>query len=343
MKPSTLQFEQANDKLAAACMACASSCCKKGLLFLLPEEKEQMEKWVKLNRPDWSERFAKNLRQEEGFYLFDQEDSCMFLDEKNLCLLHNNGVKPQECFVWPLHVYLGSMGAPEIRVSTTCCEGYKFVTKESPSVKACEDYAARVGHDRLSRFRELYGGSYGNTLVKELALSPKVRPLGPHELHLYRAAGEAFFPGEDWDSGMQRISRMHARHRDGLLVYEADDGRVLGYATMWPLSDEAVSRLQSGELIDSDIDERAMPTTSGQPVTNWIMTAIAVNESDKTKRRQIVSGLLYAIFSRLSPGAGSRIYAHAATQRGRSFLTRTGFEFGFPSADTLCVLNISKP
>jgi Fe-S-cluster containining protein len=237
MKPSTLQFEQANDKLAAACMACASSCCKKGLLFLLPEEKEQMEKWVKLNRPDWSERFAKNLRQEEGFYLFDQEDSCMFLDEKNLCLLHNDGVKPQECFVWPLHVYVGSMGAPEIRVSTTCCEGYKFVTKDSPSVKACEDYAVRIGHDRLSRFRELYGGSYGNTLLKELALSPKVRPLGPHELHLYRAAGEAFFPDEDWDRGMQRISRMHACHEDGLLVYEADDGRILGYATLWPLSD----------------------------------------------------------------------------------------------------------
>jgi hypothetical protein len=342
MKPSTNQFESANESLAAACMACASSCCKKGLLFLLPEEKEQMETWVKLHKPHWLERFVKNLKQEDGFYLFDQEDSCMFLDNKNLCLLHKEGVKPQECFVWPLHVYLGPMGMPEIRVSTTCCEGFKFVSKDSPSVQACEDYALRIGHDRLSRFRELYGGSYGNTLVKELALPPKVRALGPHELHLYRAAGETFFPGEDWDRGMQRISRMHARHGDGLLVYETD-GRVLGYATMWPLSDEAVLRLQSGELIDSDIDEKAMPAKPDEPVTNWIMTAIAVNESDKTKRRPIVSGLLYAIFSRLSAGANSQVYAHAATERGRSFLARTGFKFSFPSAETLCVLNILKP
>jgi len=273
--------------------------------------------------------------------LFDQEDSCMFLDENNLCRLHNDGVKPKECFVWPLHVYLGNLGNPEIRVSTTCCEGYKFVSQESPSVRACEDYADEIGHDRLSRFREVYGGSYGNTLLKEIKLPPKVRSLGANELHLYRAAGEAFFPGEDWDSGMKRISRMYSRHGDGLLVYEANE-KISGYATLWPLSESAVARLKSGELIDSDIDEKAMPESPDEPVRNWIMTAIAVNEKDTTKRRQIVSGLLYAIFTRMLTASTSRIYAHAATDRGRSFLSRKGFQFDFPEAETLCELIISK-
>lgn len=323
-------------------MACQSSCCKKGLLFLLPEEKNQIENWLRINQPEWFEHFSENLKSEEGFYLFDQEDSCMFLDKNNLCLLHNDGVKPKECFVWPLHIYLGNMGNPEIRVSTTCCEGYKFVTKDSPSVRACEDYASDIGHDRLSRFREIYGGSYGNTLLKEINLPPKVRSLGPHELHLYRTAGEAFFPGEDWDRGMKRISRMHARHGDGLLVYEGD-GKISGYATLWPLSESAVVRLKSGELIDSDIDEQAMPASPEEPVNNWIMTAIAVNEEDQTRRRQIVSGLLYAIFTRLLPASTSWIYAHAATDRGRSFLGRKGFKFEFPEAGTLCALTITKP
>jgi hypothetical protein len=322
-------------------MACASSCCKKGLLFLLPEEKEQIETWVKVNRPDWLERFSKNLKKEKDFYLFDQEDSCMFLDQKNLCVLHNDGVKPQECFVWPLHVYLGNLGNPEIRVSTTCCEGFKFVTKDSPSVEACENYAEKIGHDRLARFREIYGGSYGNTLVKEIDLPPKVRSLASDELGLYRAAGEAFFPDEDWDRGMQRISRMHAKHDDGLLVYE-ENGKISGYATLWPLSDDAVDQLKTGELIDSDIDEKAMPDSQSQPITNWIMTAIAVNEPDQTRRRQIVSGLLFAIFNRLAPNRTSQVFAHAATDRGQSFLNRKGFKFDFPEAESLCVLKISK-
>lgn len=342
MKPSVEQFEKSNENLAKACMDCASSCCKKGLLFLLPEEKLQIENWVKLHKPEWLERFLKNLKQESGFFLFDQEDSCMFLDRRNLCVLHNDGVKPQECFVWPLHVYLGNLGNPEIRVSTTCCEGYKFVNKQSPSVDACKDYASQIGHDRLARFREVYGGSYGNTLLTTVELPPKVRSLASHELNLYRNAGEAFFPGEDWDRGMLRISRMHARHKEGLLVYE-DDGKITGYATMWPLSGDAVSRLKTGELIDSDIDEKAMPESSTDRINSWIMTAIAVNELEQTNRRQIVSGLLYAIFSRLINGTTSYIYAHAATDRGSSFLTRKGFKFEFPDAETLCCLKVTKP
>jgi hypothetical protein len=100
--------------------------------------------------------------------------------------------------------------------------------------------------------------------------------------------------------------------------------------------------LKSGELIDSDIDEKAMPESPDEPVRNWIMTAIAVNEKDTTKRRQIVSGLLYAIFTRMLTASTSRIYAHAATDRGRSFLSRKGFQFDFPEAETLCELIISK-
>ena len=341
MKPITQKFEEANQSLANACIACKSSCCKKGLLFLLPEEKEQIEKWILTNNPDWHERFLANLKEEQDFFLFDQEDSCMFLDTQNLCRLHEDGVKPQECFVWPLHVYEGDMGNPQIRVSTTCCEGYKFVEADTPSVHACESYAHQIGHDRLSRFREIYKGSYGNRFVKEIELQPKVRSLKSDELHLYRAAGEAFFPGEDWDKGMQRISGMHARHTDGLLVYE-DDGKIIGYATLWPLSSEAVAKLKTSELTDSHIDEQAMPQDRNAHVSSWIMTAIAVNEPDRTRRRQIVTGLLYAIFLRMNLDSESEIYAHAATDKGHAFLTRSGFKFNFLKAPSLCVLNIKK-
>jgi len=341
MKPTTEKFEEANLNLANACIACKSSCCKKGLLFLLPEEKEQIENWILANNPGWHERFLANLKEEQNFFLFDQEDSCMFLDTQNLCRLHEDGVKPQECFVWPLHIYEGDLGNPQIRVSTTCCEGYKFITSDNPGIEACEFYANQIGHDRLSRFREVYKGSYGNKFVKELALEPKVRALKSNELSLYRSAGESFFPGEDWDSGMKRISRMHARHNDGLLVYE-DDGKIVGYATLWPLSSNAVEKLKTGELTDSEIDDMAMPCETNVPTSAWIMTAIAVNEGDRTRRRQIVAGLLYAIFLRMETASTSEIYAHAATARGQAFLSRKGFEFKFPEANSLCVLSIKK-
>ena len=298
-----------------------------------------MERWILANRPDWHARFSGNLRAEEGFYLFDQENSCMFLDSANLCLLHVQGVKPQECFVWPVHVYVGTLGDAQIRVSTTCCEGYKFITAESPSVAACEEYAKRIGHARLARFREVYGGSYGNRFVKEVVLPTTVRTLASNELDRYRRAGEAFFPGEDWERGMHRVSRMHARRTDGLLVYEEGE-QIVGYATLWPLSDEAVGRLKAGQLKDCDIDEKCMPDDPSKPVTAWIMTAIAVAEPDRKRRRQIVAGLLYAVHNRVASEDRSEIYAHAATDRGSAFLRRKGFRFDFPKAPTLCVLEV---
>lgn len=341
MKPISYKFEEANKNLADSCMACASSCCKKGLLLLLPEEKDQIESWIKDKNPDLLQRFTTNLKDEQEFYLFDQEDRCMFLEGNNLCVLHSDGVKPQECFVWPLHVYLGNLGNPEIRVSTSCCEGFKFISKDSPSVDACQNYAEKIGHERLSRFRELYGGSYGNILVKEINLPLKVRALTSNELGLYRTAGEASFANEDWDKGMIRVSRMHAKHSDGILAY-VENGKIYGYTTLWPLSDSAITQLKTGELIDSDIDETSMPDLLSKSITNWIITAIAVNESGRLRRRQIVSGLLFAVYTRLAQHTTSQVFAHAASDRGRSFLSRKGFQFEFPNAESLCVLKVTK-
>jgi hypothetical protein len=49
MKPVTEIFESTNLELALACQKCESSCCKKGLLFMLPEDVNKIQQWLTRN------------------------------------------------------------------------------------------------------------------------------------------------------------------------------------------------------------------------------------------------------------------------------------------------------
>ena len=50
----------------------------------------------------------------------------MFLDARDRCTLHEQGLKPRECHWWPLHAYQESgSGAPRMAVCLAdyCCAG----------------------------------------------------------------------------------------------------------------------------------------------------------------------------------------------------------------------------
>jgi hypothetical protein len=342
MKPEADCFEESNKQLAQACQATCSSCCKKGLLFLLPEEKAQIEEWISSHSPDEMGVFHSSLTKKEGFYLFDQKNSCQFLDQYNLCRLHGDGVKPTECFLWPAHVYVGLFGNLETQVSNTCCEGYRYITEGHPAISGASQFADRIGYERLLRFRKAYGGSYGHNLLENLPhSSPFVRPLKIEELGRYRSVGEKFFPEENWDAGMIRLEGQLRKWGSGIQIYESN-GEILGYATLWPLSRPAACHLESGLLLDAGIDGGCLDPQNADAPQPWIMTAIGVTATPRDQRRIVILSLLNALYQQMSAGKSHRIYAHAATEDGRRFLQRMNFCFRFPKLQELGVMELLK-
>ncbi len=156
-----------NSRLAAACQNCAASCCKKGLLFLPAHEHARISDWLHANGRSELSEFLSRAKPHEGFFLYDQQERCQFLDEQNLCRLHPIGIKPTECFWWPFHVY--SEGeALAIRLSTSCCDGYKEFRAGLPFLDIIEEQAKQIGLTLIRAFRKVYSGSYNTTFVKEL-------------------------------------------------------------------------------------------------------------------------------------------------------------------------------
>ena len=150
-----------NEQLAVACQATCSSCCKKGKIFLPDQQFQAIRDWVIANSPAELGEFDVRSEKFDGFYLYDQQDSCQFLDESDLCRLHTQGVKPRECFWWPLHVYTKAEDASlEIRASTSCCTAYQHINSESPCVNDVEAESRTLGAELINRFRSVYPGSY---------------------------------------------------------------------------------------------------------------------------------------------------------------------------------------
>lgn len=327
MKPAEATFEEANRNLAAACQACASSCCKKGLLLLLPEEKDQIEDWLARKSPVELDSFRAKLQDCGDFFLFDQEDSCQFLDDHNLCRLHVDGVKPTECFIWPAHVYVGNLGDLEVRISNSCCEGFKYISPGHPAIDSAESLARRAGYERMVAFRAKYGGSYGHLPTRVIDIgSPNVRFLGEQEVGAHREKGEVLFPNEDWNAGTARLRCMLARYPQGLAVYELD-GEIGGYAALWPLSAIAAAELESGTLRDSDVDAEHLDPENVSSPKPWLLGSFAVLEERRPQRRIALLSLLRSVSSRLLPHDVEHcVFAHAATEAGQRFLGRTGFK-----------------
>lgn len=166
MKTTSISFADANQRLAESCRACSARCCKKGLLLLLPHELASIEGWLQEHAPENIGPFRDRIHYYDDFALFDQQLSCLFLDDNDLCVLHSAGLKPTECFIWPLHIYLGHRAETvDVRVSTSCCDGYQNITDTHPSVYEAIKYARAVGYNRLTYVRSAYPGSYQTRLI----------------------------------------------------------------------------------------------------------------------------------------------------------------------------------
>lgn len=159
-----------NDSLASACQKTCSSCCKKGKIFLPFAQYDSICEWGDKHSPAEMEEFRARSERFEDFYLYDQKDRCQFLDPSDLCRLHNRGVKPRECFWWPLHVYVGESSTMEIRASTSCCDAYKLLNENSPYVDEVQAEAEGLGSSMIEKFRSVYPGSYSGIPLRNFAV-----------------------------------------------------------------------------------------------------------------------------------------------------------------------------
>ncbi len=172
--------EELNDQLAHACQSCQAACCKKGQLFLPRVEYERMHAHAQKLGSAAVEEFEERVSDHGSFLLYDQKDRCQFLDERNLCELHPLGLKPSECFWWPYHVFTaGSQESLEIRLYTSCCEGYRAHGPHSPYPAHIEEGVNAMGFDVVRAFRRQYGGSYDTQFIQSVAAEPRVSVFSP--------------------------------------------------------------------------------------------------------------------------------------------------------------------
>lgn len=164
-----MTFEsELNCQMAERCQARMASCCTKGLIFLPDDELGRLIAWIDAESPVDKVAFSARLTRHEGFALYDQQQRCQFLTDGNLCRLHTEGVKPAECFWWPLHVYVNPDGELEARVSTSCCTAHELIQSDSPVVAEIRARVVALGSDIICRFRSVYIGSYDNKLVAKI-------------------------------------------------------------------------------------------------------------------------------------------------------------------------------
>jgi len=149
-----------NNALALDCQKTCSSCCKKGKIFLPDAQYDAICDWLERNSAAELGEFRDRCEHFDGFHLYDQKNKCQFLDAENLCRLHTQGVKPRECFWWPLHVYMTGERKLEIRASTSCCDAFQHLRKDSPYVDEVQAETEFLGSDIIERFRSVYPGSY---------------------------------------------------------------------------------------------------------------------------------------------------------------------------------------
>ncbi|KKQ18298.1 MAG: hypothetical protein US31_C0006G0029 [Berkelbacteria bacterium GW2011_GWA1_36_9] len=160
MNNNQLIGTNANKELAIACQKNNSNCCRKGKIFLPKQEWENIKNWVNNNLPEVVNEFKERTIPYPTFYLYDQRNGCQFLSNNGSCQLHNEGVKPTECFWWPIHVYSGKDGQMEIRIATTCCDGCQSIRNDQEFLEIVEKDAKRIGLDVIRQFRTIFPGGY---------------------------------------------------------------------------------------------------------------------------------------------------------------------------------------
>ncbi|MDR2674076.1 MAG: hypothetical protein LBC18_04200 [Opitutaceae bacterium] len=326
-QPSAGSF---NAKLSLSCQAKASACCKKGLLFMPAEEVSAIDRFISASHDGAAlDEFHSRLKKHEGFFLYNQQNACQFLDAGNLCLLHGKGIKPRECFWWPYHVYFDTTGKMVIAISKTCCDAWKH---HEPEIAAqfCDDIEDCVngcGEETVRRFRDAYAGSYGHETVREI--SPLVfRKIRTTELEIYKKRGMQFFPEADWKNGIGNYAEMLRLFPDGLQAAWIG-GRIIGYISLWPLKKTFGEKFKRGAVRDDDLSpsdiERAAPPRI------WFLRAIAVQSASVQLHRKVRDRLTRFMLSRIS-ACGVEIFAQAVSRQGENYLLKNNFQThpGFP-------------
>jgi Fe-S-cluster containining protein len=164
-----LKASSDNGAIAQTCQESNAACCRKGKLFIPESEYTHIANWILNNSPDELKEFQSRLEVFDGFYLYDQQDTCQFLDRHALCRLHTSHVKPSECFWWPLHVYKSDTGELEIKAANYCCLAAVEITKETHHVDLMEKQARHIGLHLITAFRNVYPGApKDKVLVRKL-------------------------------------------------------------------------------------------------------------------------------------------------------------------------------
>ena len=153
-----------NEKLADECISSCSQCCYKGKVLLFPEEFNSIKEHLEENSEKQLEEFHSNCESHDGFYLLRQNNKCQFLDERNLCTLHDLDLKPAECFWWPAHFYSDEEQNLEIRLADYCCNSFKSIKATSEHITKMKQSLTKEKVRIIKKFREIYNGNYQEKL-----------------------------------------------------------------------------------------------------------------------------------------------------------------------------------
>ncbi len=147
---------------ATTCQQCGALCCKKGEIFLPANEYRRIREHAEKLGAHEAAELADRITDHGLFYIYDQRTGCQFLDAKNLCRLHDLGLKPSECFWWPYHIFKGEEpGRLEIKLFMDCCDGHAASHVSLPEHHVIEAEAHSIGLDVIHKFRETYRGGNG--------------------------------------------------------------------------------------------------------------------------------------------------------------------------------------
>lgn len=326
-----------NKELAECCMRHKAACCKKGKLFITEEEFFKIQSWATANQSDAGE-FRGRCSAYPGFFLYDQQESCQFLDDKNLCKLHEPQVKPTECFWWPLHVYQNEDHL-EIRASSSCCDAFRALDDRHPYVDHIEEQAGKIGSGLLRELRKKYAGSYETHFIRRLHSDHQAFPssifLKKAGFDEYAQAGKALFPEADWDQGRIRVASMLDQYPSGILT-SIHKNRIGGYVTLYPLRRSAMGALQNGDLKDEDINGNHIAHWQEFNGGYWLLTAVGIPYPEHDAIRQAIKDTLIRRIRLVRSFKGTEgIFAHAVTPQGRAFLSKLGFQYCSKKVDCL--------
>ena len=153
-----------NINLANECINSCSQCCFKGKVLLFPDEYESIKKHLSKTSESNLKEFLSNCENFEEFYLLNQNQRCQFLNNRNLCTLHDLGLKPSECFWWPAHFYVTTGDTLEILLADYCCQSFKQINEQSEHIQNMNNFLTEEKALIIKKFRKIYDGNFKNKL-----------------------------------------------------------------------------------------------------------------------------------------------------------------------------------